>query len=229
MTDVRTLGGSNWDCDHYRVRTKIRQRISKVEESTYRRSRKCDVTKLRNPDVKSKYEKNIVQKLSEIDSSPDTELEWDNLKTITNDVAYDDVGTRINTKNAGWFDEDCRKAIKAKNEARKKCVIRDTRVNKEEYTKRRNEAGKICRDKKREMINNVIKKLETENRKFYKKLETLTKTYKPRNRNIKAGDGSVLTDKKRYQTGGTDISKENRVHNHLSFMKMGHMTILMKK
>jgi hypothetical protein len=28
--------------------------------------------------------------------------------------------TRITTKNAEWFDEDCRKAIKAKNEARNK-------------------------------------------------------------------------------------------------------------
>jgi hypothetical protein len=37
-------------------------------------------------------------------------------------VAYDDDGTKINTKNAGWFDEDCRKAVKAKNEARKKCL-----------------------------------------------------------------------------------------------------------
>jgi hypothetical protein len=63
--------------------------------------------------------------------------------------------------------------------------------------KRRNEARKICRDKKRKMINNEIKELEIENRKFYKKLETLTKTYKPRNRNIKARDGSVLTDEKR--------------------------------
>jgi len=116
-------------------------------------------------------------------------------------VAYNDVGTRINTKNAGWFDEDCRKTIKVKNEARKKCVIRDTRTNKEEYMKRRNEARKICRNKKREMINNWIKELEienrkNENRKFYKKLETLTKTYKSRNRNIKAHDGSVLTDEK---------------------------------
>ena len=42
--------------------------------------------------------KNIAQKLNEIDSSPDMELEWDNLKTVINDVAYDDVGTRINTK-----------------------------------------------------------------------------------------------------------------------------------
>jgi hypothetical protein len=41
-----------------------------------------------------------------------------------------------------------------------------------------------------------LKELEIENRKFCKKLETLTKTYKPRNRNIKARDGSVLTDEK---------------------------------
>jgi hypothetical protein len=38
-------------------------------------------------------------------------------------VTYDDVGTKINTKNDGWFDEDCRKAIKARNEASKKCII----------------------------------------------------------------------------------------------------------
>ena len=49
------------------------------------------------------------------------------------------------------------------------------------------------------MINNEIKELEiengrNENRKFYKKLEISTKTYKPRYRNIKARDGSVLKD-----------------------------------
>ena len=93
-------------------------------------------------------------------------------------MASDEVGIRINTKNAGWFDEDCRKAVKVKNEARK-----------------------ICRHKKIEMINNEIKELEiengkNENRNCYKKLEVLSKTYKPRHRNIKARDGSVLTDEK---------------------------------
>jgi len=94
-------------------------------------------------------------------------------------VAHDEVGIRIITKNAGWFDEDCRKAIKAKHEARKKGITQDTRAKREEYIKRRNQARKICRDKKREMINNEIKELEIENgkndnRKCYKKLETLT-------------------------------------------------------
>jgi hypothetical protein len=116
-------------------------------------------------------------------------------------VAHDEVGVRKNTQNAGWYDEDCRKSVKANNDARKKCMTPDTRNNREKYIKRRNEARKICRDKKREMINNEIKELEiengkNENRKFYKKLEILTKTYKPRNRNIKAQDGSVLTDEK---------------------------------
>jgi hypothetical protein len=116
-------------------------------------------------------------------------------------VACDEFGTRIITKNVGWFDEDCRKAIKAKNGARNKCTIRDTRTNREEYIKRRNETRKICRDKKREMINTESKELEiengeNENRKFYEKLKILTKTYKPRNRNIKARDGSALTDEK---------------------------------
>ena len=35
-----------------------------------------------------------------------------------------------------------------------------------------------------------------ENRKFYKKLETLNEIYKPRNRNIKARDKSVLSEKR---------------------------------
>ena len=34
VTDVRTLRGPNCDCDHYLERTKIRQRISKVEKDT---------------------------------------------------------------------------------------------------------------------------------------------------------------------------------------------------
>jgi len=89
---------------------------------------------------------------------------------------------------------------------------------------------KNFRDKKREMLNNEIKELEIKNgkneyRKFYKKLDILTKTYKPRNTNIKARDGSVLTNEK----GGMNILKENRVHNDLNFMKMSHMTTSMKK
>ena len=135
ITDVRKLRGQNCDSDHYLFRVKIRQRTRKVNEGLYRTSTNWDVTKLQNLSIK-KYEKNIAQKLKEIDPSPDIELEWDNLENVINDAAHDEVGIRINTKNTGWFDEDCRNPIKAKNEARNKCVTQDTRNNREEYIKR---------------------------------------------------------------------------------------------
>ena len=52
--------------------------------------------------MKNKYEQNIARRLNETDSSPDTELEWNNLKPIINDVAYDDVGTKMNIKKT-WM------------------------------------------------------------------------------------------------------------------------------
>jgi len=53
ITDVRTLRGPNCDSDHYLVRTKIRHKISKVKKGAYRRSKKWDVTKLQNLDIKN--------------------------------------------------------------------------------------------------------------------------------------------------------------------------------
>jgi len=85
------------------------------------------------------------------------------------------------------------------------------------------------------MINNKFKELEIENgkndnRKFYKKLETLNKTYKSRNRNLKAHDGSVLTDEKGILNRWNEHFKgEQGVQNNLNFMKMSHMTTSMKK
>ena len=37
ITDVRTLRGQNCDFNHYLVRTRLRQRNSRVKESTYRK------------------------------------------------------------------------------------------------------------------------------------------------------------------------------------------------
>jgi hypothetical protein len=53
-----------------------------------------------------------------------------------------------------------------------------------------------CKLKYRTSLELEIENGKNENGKFYKKLEILNKTYKPRKRNIKAHDGSVLTDKK---------------------------------
>jgi len=107
-------------------------------------------------------------------------LEWDNIKNIINDTANQVIGNKINKGNASWYDEECKEAIKAKNEARSRCLARETRANRDVYEQKRKFARKICRQKKRKMINDKTEALQTEidkkeYRKFYKKVDYLTK------------------------------------------------------
>jgi hypothetical protein len=78
-------------------------------------------------------------KIDEVEPSSDIELEWDNIKNIINDTSNQVIGNKINKGNASWYDEECKEAIKAKNEARSRCLARGTR---EMYTIRTKE--KIC-------------------------------------------------------------------------------------
>jgi hypothetical protein len=48
-----------------------------------------------------------------------------------------------------WWDDECKRGIQEKNEARKKCLIRRTRTNLDNYQQKRTKANRICRRKKR--------------------------------------------------------------------------------
>jgi hypothetical protein len=60
--------------------------------------------------------------------------------------------------------------MKEKNDARKKCLNKQTRKNREEYEEKRKIATKLCRQKKREMWNKKIGEIKGANtKKKYKK------------------------------------------------------------
>jgi hypothetical protein len=83
-------------------------------------------------------------------------------------------------KNANqWWDDECKKAIQEKYEARGKCLIRKTRTYLDIYHQKRTQAKKICRRKKKEWIEGKIKQLNETNRKrdtrkFYKDVRNLS-------------------------------------------------------
>ena len=61
-------------------------------------------------------------------------------------------------KNANhWWDDDCKRAVQEKNEARGKCLIRKTRANLDIYKQKRTNANRICGRKKKEWIEGKIK------------------------------------------------------------------------
>ena len=76
--------------------------------------------------------------------------------------------------------------MKEKNDARKKCLNKETRKNREEYEEKRKIATKLCRRKKREMWNKKIKEIKGANikknvRKFYKEVKETSKEHQQQN------------------------------------------------
>ena len=72
-----------------------------------------------------------------------------------------------------------------KNDARKKCLNKETKQNREEYEEKREIATKLCRRKKREMWNKKIEEIKGANikknvRKFYKEIKEMSKEYQQR-------------------------------------------------
>jgi hypothetical protein len=67
-----------------------------------------------------------------------------------------------------------------KNEARRKYLQAKTRTSREIYVTKRTEANRVCRDKKRNLLNNKIKHIEEANnkketRKFFKEAQFFNK------------------------------------------------------
>ena len=50
-----------------------------------------------------------------------------------------------------WWDDECKRAIQEKNEARGKSLIRKTRINLDIYHQKRTQANRICGRKKKRM------------------------------------------------------------------------------
>jgi len=91
--------------------------------------------------------------------------------------------------------------MKEKNDARKKCLNKETRKNREEYEQKRKIATKLCRRKKREMWNKKTEEIKGANieknvRKSYKEVKETSKEYQQQNIIYKDYKGKILTEAK---------------------------------
>jgi len=103
--------------------------------------------------------------LHEIEEETDVNKIWQNLKHAILE-ATTEFKLSKDAKNANnWWDDECKRAIQEKNEARGKCLITKTRKNLEIYHQKRTKANGICRRKKEEWIERKIKELNETNKK----------------------------------------------------------------
>jgi len=96
------------------------------------------------------------------------------------ETVKDTIQIQTRTTHNKWWVDECKEAMKEKNMARGKCLQRRTRAIEEEYEKKRHIATKICRNTKKQWLNNKMKEIEeahrkNERRKFYKDIKAYSK------------------------------------------------------
>jgi hypothetical protein len=117
--------------------------------------------------------------LQEIKEETDINPDWQNLERVILAAATQFKSAKGLRNTNNWWDDECKRAILEKNEARGKCLIRKTR-DLDIYQKIK--ANRICRRKKKEWTERKIKGINETNmkedtRKFYRDVIKLTNPY----------------------------------------------------
>ena len=200
IEDVRVCRGANCDSDHYLVKVKMRQKIESAQTKEQKKPT-WNCGRLNDKEILSNYHKNIADRLQKQQQTDDIEKSWESIKACITEAAREILGETKRERNDEWYDDECREAMREKNEARRKCMQRATRQNVNEYKEKRKIASKMCRRKKRESINRVIENMELQRdqknpRKFYKTLSSLTKPYLPKLSVCRNREGKMLSERK---------------------------------
>jgi len=126
--------------------------------------------------------------------------EW-TYKNVILEASKEEIGEQRKERNQDWYDEECQIGMKEKNNARKKCLNKETRKNREDHEEKRKIATKLCRRKKREVWNKKIEETKGANmkknvRKFYKEVKEMSKDYQQQDIIYKDEKGKTLTEEK---------------------------------
>jgi hypothetical protein len=195
----RTYRGANSDSDHFLVGARLKQKTALNTRNRIENRKRWNIDKLNETDVQCQYQQEVQQKLQGKLLSNDTEEEWTHIKEAIITSAQNIIGEKQNEGNEEWYDQECREMIKAKWEARLKCIQRNTRANQEEYNRKRITAARVCRRKKREALKRKVDAVmehctKNESKKLYKIIQEVTQEFKPRINVCRSEDGKILTE-----------------------------------
>jgi len=129
VEDVKTMREANCDSDHVLIRTIIRHKISCTYQKKQKYKLRWDVHKLENKNKKNEYQECITGKLRQIERKQDVNEVWINIKNVILESANEKIGEQSKERNQDWYDEECQIAMKEKNDARKKCLNKETWKN----------------------------------------------------------------------------------------------------
>ena len=106
------------------------------------------------------------------------------IKRGNKEAAEQTIGYQPKPDRRGWFDDECCKALEEKNAPYKKWIDRPTRAKRMEYERLRKISHKICKNRKRMLMDNHIRDIkenikDIQIRNAYKEVGSLKASFQP--------------------------------------------------
>ena len=104
------------------VRARLKQKIALITRKRIENWKSWNIDKLEETEVQCHYQQEIHKELQGKPPSNDIEEEWTHIKEAIITSAQNIIGVKQNETNEEWYDQECREMIKAKRDARLKCI-----------------------------------------------------------------------------------------------------------
>jgi hypothetical protein len=125
---------------------------------------RINLKKLNEREVKEQYQVTVRNKfaaLENLEDSVDNNREWDNIRENIKISAQECPGYCEPKHRKPWFDEGCSKLVDRRKQAKLQWLQDPSDANEDNLSDVRREAGRHCRNKKREYLKDEINKLQT--------------------------------------------------------------------
>ncbi|XP_073976796.1 uncharacterized protein [Rhodnius prolixus] len=213
IIDVRSARGPNCDSDHILVKIKLRQRLAKVAQGQSHLRKRWNLQKFKDPEkleefrvvCDNKVRNELRQgkdenRFENDDGDQRIQRNWNIIKKAIHEAADEVIGEEVRRKNADWFDDECREALKKRNEYRLSMMQRNTRQSTSDYNRYRARAKKIIRSKKRALLRKEVEQIEemranNETRKFYGAIKFINRGFQPRVDTCRDKLGRIIEEK----------------------------------
>lgn len=238
LLDVRSLRGADVASDHFLIRTKVRERISRVQKERGERKTKWNNDKLKNEKDRRLYERTVSEKLdlegtqggtSDSDTAEEpTEKLWRTLKEVILSAAEETIGKQTKQPAKEWFDEECKEAVAKRQKARMTMIQKRTRNSVNIFAEERRNVHRICKKKKKEYWRKKVEKIQqlqeqNDMRSMYKTVNDTRRGFQPRNNLCRDRNGRLVCDKneivkvwaKYFQDLFHEINEEEEEENHV--------------
>lgn len=176
IRDCRSYRGADANSDHFLVVAILQQNIPK-EKKVKRQCRRYNTEKLKDHNVRKTLQNEIEKRLLEdSDVILTMEEEWLRMETTLKEAAEMCLGNIERKKRDEWFDETCKNALEKRNKAKNEMDRNRSQETIKNYNEERKRAKMICRQKKREYLNEQLKEVENyyaakETRNFYQHIK----------------------------------------------------------